>query len=99
MGVDCIGFKLGFNWTGWRELYDLGVKFGWKPAGTHEDDKSGPSDDYFGNNFQIVTDPDAAAWATALYSALATETNMHPLFAAKIREFADKASKSGFEIG
>jgi hypothetical protein len=34
MGVDLIGIGLSYNWRGWHALYDLGVAFGWRPAGT-----------------------------------------------------------------
>ena len=36
MGVDlmCLGGEVSFNWTAWQTLYDLGLAFGWRPAGT-----------------------------------------------------------------
>lgn len=33
MGVDVMGGG-SFNWSGWRYLFDVGVAFGWTPAGT-----------------------------------------------------------------
>ena len=79
MGVDLmfIGGGVSFNWTSWDTLYDLGVAFGWKPAGTlpltggcdaecweypPDDDRETPRGDYFSNDFQRVTEMDAAAW-------------------------------------
>jgi hypothetical protein len=60
---------------------------------------------YFGNDYQQVTDEDAAAWAAALYRALEAfdaldgQAVMTPDEAALVREFADAASRHGFGIG
>jgi hypothetical protein len=84
MGVNLISVGCSFNWWSWRVLYDLGVTFGWKPAGTlpmiggydtgrwkyPPDDDPGPRDGYFNNDFQWVTEIDAAAWCVALHRAL-----------------------------
>jgi hypothetical protein len=126
MGVDLIGIRRSYNWQGWRALYTLGVLFGWKPAGTlypnepvtylnsyPPDDDPGPRNGYFTNDFQWVTEPDAAAWAAAIYRALAPEkfdatqkilasqdppANLDSEHAAWLRDFADAASKHGFCI-
>jgi hypothetical protein len=84
MGVDLIGVRLSYNWNGWHTLYDLGVAFGWRPAGTllpeetaepyqfsyPPDDDPGPRGGYFSNDFHWVTDADAAAWARAIHRAI-----------------------------
>jgi hypothetical protein len=121
MGVDLIAIGRSYNWQGWRALYALGVAFGWKPAGALRplepvsclnsyppDDDPGPRDDYFTNDFQWVTEPDAAAWAAALHRALSSEANKRaarniidltdPAYEAWVRDFAEAASKHGFCI-
>jgi hypothetical protein len=83
MGVDLMGIKRSYNWQNWHALYGLGVAFGWVPAGTlyplepvsylnsyPPDDDPGRRGGYFNNDLYWVTEPDAAAWATALYRAL-----------------------------
>lgn len=35
MGIDISGGP-SFNWSGWRYLFEVGVAFGWKPAGTEK---------------------------------------------------------------
>jgi hypothetical protein len=123
MGVDLIGVRRSYNWHGWHALYDLGVAFGWRPAGTLKptnpeanghfaypaDDDRGPRDDYFSNDWQWVTDADAAAWASAIYNALASEANKNaarnildltdPEIEEQVRDFADAISQHGFCIG
>jgi hypothetical protein len=121
MGVDLIGINRSYNWHGWRALYDLGVAFGWRPAGALKpnepvsylnsyppDDDPGERDDYFTNDLQWVTEPDAAAWAAALQRALSSETNKaaarkildlaDPEIAEWVRDFAEAASQHGFCI-
>jgi hypothetical protein len=35
MGVDLMGLGgCSFNWRAWQTLHDLGLAFGWRPAGT-----------------------------------------------------------------
>jgi hypothetical protein len=122
MGVDLVGIGRSYNWHGWCDLYDLGVAFGWRPAGAlmpldpmardghdyPDDDYPGERVGYFTNDEQWVTNPDAAAWATALYRALSSEENKN---AARnildltdreveewVRDFADAISRRGFCI-
>jgi hypothetical protein len=96
MGVDlmCPGGWVSFNWNAWQTLYDLGLAFGWRPAGTlpmtgqpkegrwiypDDDDRETPRDGYFSNDFQRVTDTDAAAWCAALERALAALEGNAPM--------------------
>jgi hypothetical protein len=55
MGVDLIGIGRSYSWHGWRALFDLGVAFGWRPAGAlkplnpiDQGNHSYPADDYPG---------------------------------------------------
>ncbi len=117
MGVDLIGIHRSYNWQGWRELYALGVAFGWQPAGTlipknpttgmPEPPESGlgvypPDDDpgerggYFNNDLFWVSNPDATAWAKALYKALASEANKNAARRSSISP--TQRSKNGFAI-
>jgi hypothetical protein len=80
MGVDLMGVGgCSFNWRAWQTLYDLGLAFGWRPDGTlpmtgqtddgvwiYPDDRETPRGGYFTNDFQWVTETDAAAWCPAL---------------------------------
>jgi hypothetical protein len=89
MGVDILcrgGFST--NWPGWRELYALGVRYGWEPAGT---------DDYFFNNDLVVGDADAKAWSAALYQALEAGVLDEP-HAAHVRRFAEVAAGGRFNV-
>ena len=85
MGVDLMGEGgCSFNWSAWQTLYDLGLAFGWRPAGTlpvtrgyqnreypPDDDRETPREDYFDNDYQRVTTADSLAWCAALERALA----------------------------
>ncbi len=93
MGVDLHSFKggptLSLNWEAWRTVYDLGVRHGWKPAGTvvpegspevHVPNPGRRADwkgSYFVNEYQEVTAEDAAAWADALERALRENTEFN----------------------
>jgi hypothetical protein len=95
MGVDLFGIGgCSFNWCAWQALYDLGLAFGWRPAGTlpmtgqtdegrwiypDDDDRETPRDGYFSNDFQWVTETDAAAWCAALERALAALEGKAPM--------------------
>jgi hypothetical protein len=95
MGVDlmCLGGGVSFNWTAWQTLYDLGLAFGWRPAGTlpatisdegrfnypADDNQETPRGGYFSNDFQWVTETDAAAWCAALERALAALEGKAPM--------------------
>ena len=85
MNVDLIGYgsslSLGLGY--WSTLFFLGEAFGWEPAGTlypinpqdsdlsyPDDDYAGPRGTYLGDEFNRVTDADAAAWVAALNRAL-----------------------------
>jgi hypothetical protein len=86
---------LDFNVFEWGHLFELGGAFGWKPQGTlyperppeagpvtyPDVDKAKRSDlsGYFGNDFQWVTDEDAAAWGAALFRAVAALERETPL--------------------
>jgi hypothetical protein len=107
--VWCNGFELDF-------LYKTAVRFGWKPAGAVPmkapieagigitTDFEAPRVDYFHNEWQLVTDEDAKAWAEALYRALEANDALGGQIiltkdeASFAREFADYASKCGFRI-
>ena len=96
MGVDLmfLGGGASFNWTAWQTLYDLGLAFGWRPAGTlpmtsgydtgrweypPDDVQKMPRGGYFTNDFQWVTDTDATAWCAALERALAALEGKEPM--------------------
>ena len=95
MGVDlmCLGGGVSFNWTAWQTLYDLGLAFGWRPAGTlpaaisdegrfsypADDNQETPRGGYFSNDSQWVTETDAAAWCAALERALAALEGKAPM--------------------
>ncbi len=124
MGVDLIGLGRSYNWSSWQRLFDLGVAFGWKPAGAlmpnepvlvqgqwsyPDDDYPGERSGYFSNDEQWVTEPDAKAWAAAIYRALSSEANKKaamnivdltdPETEEWVRDFADAASqRRGFCI-
>lgn len=74
-----------FSYTSWCEILGLAYEYGWKPQGTEAGqwyDENGklikqlspdPDEwdgDYFSNNFQLVTEEDAANIADALERAL-----------------------------
>jgi hypothetical protein len=119
MGVDLAGHGLHYNWSAWGFLFETGQRFGWKPAGCVvtnmvEDGAGGmdavaapdePRIGYDSNDYQQVTDEDAAQWAAALYRALEA---FHALDGQAVltegeaevaREFADAAARGGFLIG
>ena len=95
MGVDLmrLGGGVSFNWTAWQTLYDLGLAFGWPPARTllatisdegrfdypADDNQETPRGGYFTNDFQWVTETDAAAWCAALERALAALEGKAPM--------------------
>jgi len=78
MGIDLFGrgeAEARFSHDGWRNCLNLALAFGWRPAGTvHRHEYMGPPNgwpgDYVTNDFQLVTDDDAKALATALRRAL-----------------------------
>ncbi len=73
MGIDLIGCGRSYNWTGWDNLYETGIKYGWKPKGTlaPEDFDGEWSGTYFSNDYQRVSADDALAWAQAIERYLA----------------------------
>ena len=94
MGVDLMGLGGGvsFDLASWQTLYDLGLAFGWQPDGTlpatisdkgsfdyPDDNHETPREGYFSNDFQWVTDKDAASWCEALEGALAALEGRAPM--------------------
>ena len=68
MGVDLLGVGRSYNCAAWREFYEIGIAFGWKPKGTlppvdYPEEWCGT---YFSNDLQIVSAEDARAWAAAI---------------------------------
>jgi hypothetical protein len=74
MGIDLIGRDRSYNWAGWQQLYETGIKYGWRPKGTlPPGDFDGEwTGTYFSNDFQIVSAEDALAWGEAIERYLAT---------------------------
>jgi hypothetical protein len=86
MDLDGAGGIERFNNTSWCKMLELAYEYGWKPAGTEPgqwfnsetgevDEQMSPDPDewdgnYFTNDFQWVTDEDAAHIADALERAL-----------------------------
>ena len=65
---------------GWRDIYTLGICYGWSPAGTELDGDPNWDGTYFSNSFKYgarVEDEDARALADALKRALCEEDAEH----------------------
>jgi hypothetical protein len=98
MGVDLRGPGIPedardhYNWGAWRLLFDVGVRFGWRPAGAIPadlrevedgyveivDEPDGERVGYFSNDYQEVTDEDVRAWASALGRAVKANDGLGP---------------------
>ncbi len=76
MGMDLSGAGGYFFWNAgaWGELLELGKEYGWVPMGTGPRNRwfsaDQPSDNYYGNDAQLVYARDARNLADALSRAL-----------------------------
>lgn len=62
--------NFGFNSLSWRSVLQIAQRYGWKPAGTVDQDEPEWDSTYFSNDGQTVTTEDATALADALERAL-----------------------------
>jgi hypothetical protein len=98
MSYEILG-KSGKYWTchqtSWQNYLTIAIAFGWVPEGAFfKNDEGGfgphPSGSYLGNDWQLVTDEDARAFAAALNLAIDTVNAGSPLTAdqaAALKEF------------
>jgi hypothetical protein len=83
----------------WSDFFRLAMEYGWEPMGTvspYEDNVVWDGG-YFSNDFQLVTETDAANLANALEKAIRASPKR--AFADWIRSFIDFCRGGGFSIG
>lgn len=101
MGFACIGQNdtdFHCNIHGWGILIDLGMQYGWKPAGTQPPpDYKGKWDGSYGLNMgQVVTAEDAKAWAMAVKQHQTKPNDFYT--ASRLQEFCDMCLEGSFQI-